>query len=83
MVGKNFPLLQEKYFFLLPWLTANIVSALLEFLVFFHLLSKIKKVGREHCQWRDAMVPWCHGAMSYIFHLLSQNYQAIQSVMEY
>jgi len=38
-----FAIYKEKYFLLLPWLTANIVSVLLEFLVFFHLLSKIKK----------------------------------------
>jgi len=53
---------KEKYFFLLPWLTANIVSALLEFLVFFHLLSKINKVGRgrgPHCI-VSGVIPWCH-----------------------
>ena len=58
ILRENLPLFQEKYFFLLPWLTANIVSLLLEFLVFFHLLSKIKKVGERE----TVSVASCHGA---------------------
>jgi len=38
-----FAVYKDKYFFLLPWLISNLVSFLLEFLTFFHLLSKIRK----------------------------------------